>query len=157
MVAIGVFTQKDEIERLARELEREVQRRFEEVVRMDAEEIAERLIDEKGLDDVCRDIEEAIDEAEPMIHYSAETNATYTYDNYLLATFAPYYEGKELVDEELVGLSVCGESEFNMDRAVTVYAFELWRGAITEKLKEILKEKCSKVGRLRSVLAKVKG
>jgi len=151
---MGVFTQEHRIEELARELEREVQRRFREVARIDAEEIAEELIDKKGLDDVCRDIEEAIREAEPMIHYSAECNATYFYDNYLAVAFAPS-DIEDEVDEELVGLSVCGESEFNMDRAVTVYAFELWRVAITEKLREILKEKCSKVGGLKGILARV--
>ena len=42
-----------------------------------------------------------------------------------------------------------------MDRAVTVYAYELWRVGIEKSLRRILKEKCSKVGRLRSILARV--
>jgi len=153
---MGVFTQKERIEELARELEREIHRRFEEIVKIDAEEIAKELIDRKGLDDVCRDIEGAIIEAEPMIHYSAENNATYTFDNYLLATFAPYYEGKELVDEDIVGELACSQIEFSLDRAVSIYAVELWKGAIEEKLREILKEKCSKIGRLSRVLARVR-
>jgi len=151
---MGVFTQVDRIDELARELQREVQRRFWEVVESDARVIAEELISEKGLDDVCRDIDEALDNAEPHIHYMAESNATYYIDNWLLATFAPR-EAEDLVDEELVRLSVCEKEEFSMDDAVTIYAIDMWRNAIREKLKEILREKCAKVGllgKLRAVI-----
>ena len=75
------------------------------------------------------------------------------YDSYLLATFAPYSEEQE-IDETIVGDVVCS-GEFDMDRAVTVYAYELWRVGIEKSLRRILKEKCSKVGRLRSILARV--
>jgi len=152
---MGVFTQKDEIERLARELASKIQRRYYDVVEDSAKEIAEELIEEKGLDDICRDIDEAISYADEMIHYEADRLALPTYDSYLLATFAPYPENQE-VDETIVGEVVCGE-EFDIDRAVSVYAYELWRVGIEKSLRRILKEKCSKAGKLRSVLAKVKG
>ena len=152
---MGVFTQKHRIEELARELSSEVQRRYYDVVEDSAKEIAEELIEEKGLDDICRDIDEAISYADEMIHYEADRLASPIYDSYLLATFAPYPEEQE-VDETIVGYIACSE-EFSMDKAVTAYAYELWRVGIEKSLRKILREKCSKVGRLRSILAKVRG
>jgi len=150
---MGVFTQKDEIERLARELASKIQRRYYDVVEDSAKEIAEKLIEEKGLDDICRDIDEALSYADEMIHYEADRLATAIYDNYLLATFAPYPEEQE-IDETIVGDIACSE-EFSMDKAVTAYAYELWRVGIEKSLRRILREKCSKAGKLRRVLARV--
>ena len=45
--------------------------------------------------------------------------------------------------------------EFDMDKAVSVYAYELWRVGIEKRLRRILKEKFSKVGRLRRVISRV--
>ena len=99
---MGVFTQKHRIEELARELLSEIQRRYYDVVEDSAKEIAEEIIEEKGLDDICRDIDEAISYADEKIHYEADRLASSTYDSYLLATFAPYPEEQE-IDETIVG------------------------------------------------------
>jgi len=107
----------------------------------------------EGLDDICRDIDEALSYADEMIHYEADRLATAIYDNYLLATFAPYPEEQE-IDETIVGDIACSE-EFSMDKAVTAYAYELWRVGIEKSLRRILREKCSKAGKLRRVLARV--
>jgi len=152
---MGVFTQKYRIEELARELEREVHRRFREVARMSAEDIAEQLIEEKGLDDICRDIDEAISEAEDMIWEDADSNVLYDFDNYLLATFDPYPEREE-VDFDVIKTTACSEETENVvGKAIQAYAFELWRAGIRNELRNILKEKCSKVGRLRRVISRV--
>ena len=152
---MGVFTQKHRIEELARELSSEIQRRYYDIVEDTAKEIAEELIEEKGLDDICRDIDEALSYADEKIHYEADRLASSTYDSYLLATFAPYPEEQE-IDETIVGDIACS-GEFDMDKAVTAYAYELWRVGIEKRLRRILREKCSKVGKLRSILAKVRG
>lgn len=131
---MGIFTDVDEIRRLSDELGALVRKRFREVARMDAEEIAENLIEEKGLDTVCRDINNAISEASDMIHEAADTNVTYDFDNFLLATFDPYPEREE-VDDYIIKESACAEE----------YAYELWRVGIRKELEEILKEKCAGV------------
>jgi len=151
---MGVFTKMDRIDELARKLSHEVQRRYYDVVEDSAREIAKELIDEMGLSNVCRDIEEAIIKADEKIHYEADRLASSTYDSYLLATFAPYPEEHE-VDETIVGDIACA-GEFDMDKAVTAYAYELWKVGIEKTLRRILKEECKRVGLLRSVLAKIR-
>lgn len=154
---MGIFTDVERIERLDNELRREVRKRFWGTAKDYAEEIAEYLIEEKGLDDVCRDIDEAISEAEDYIHEDADTAVTYTYDNWLLALYAPV-EIEEQIDEDLVKYSVCEEKpEYFMDRTITLYAYEIWREGIRMKLKEILKDRCAKVGLLGRVRTVVKG
>jgi len=151
---MGVFTQKRDIDQLARELTNKIQRRYYDVVEDSAKEIAEELIEERGLEEICRDIDDAVSIADDRIHYEADRLATMTFDNYLLATFAPYPESEE-VDQDIVGEMVCGRGEFNLDTAVTAYAYELWRTGIEKKLKEILEEKCEKAGLLRRGLARI--
>jgi len=142
---MGIFTDVDEIRRLSDELGALVRKRFREVARMDAEEIAENLIEEKGLDTVCRDINNAISEASDMIHEAADTNVTYDFDNFLLATFDPYPEREE-VDDYIIKESACAEEpEFFVTKAAQLYAYELWRVGIRKELEEILKEKCAGV------------
>ncbi len=153
---MGVFTQVKEIEELTRRLESLVRKRFYEVARIDAEEIAESLIDEKGLDAVCRDIDEAISEADDKIREAADSNVTYDFDNFLLATFEPYPENQE-VDDYLVKEGACAEEpEYFLNKAVQLYAYELWVAGIRNALKEVLKERCEKAGLFRRSLARIR-
>lgn len=141
---MGHLTWYKEIGELSERLENLVEKAYREIVKDEAEEIADELIDSMGLDAVCRDIDDAISEAEDLIHESADSLATTTFDNYLLATFAPYPEYRE-VDEDVIK-TVCYD-EFSVDKAVAYYAFELWRVGIRNKLREILEEKCAGVKR----------
>lgn len=141
---MGVLTWHDkEIEELSKRLDGRVKKAYYEIVKDEAKELAEELIDSMGLDAVCRDIDDAISEAEDWIHERADRLVTYTFDNYLLATFAPYPEYQE-VDEDVIGELSCG-GEFSVDRVITNYAYELWRVGIRKELEEILKEKCAGV------------
>lgn len=142
---MGIFTQVDEISELTGRLGALVRRRFYEVAKMDAEEIAEVLIDERGLEEVCMDIEEALSEADDMIHESADSNIIYDFDNYLLATFDPYPENQEVDDYSVKEAACSEEPEMALTRAVQVYAYELWKAGIRNALKKILEEKCAAV------------
>lgn len=142
---MGIFTQVDEIEQLSNRLSGLVRKRFYEVARQDAEDIANELIEEMGLEEVCMDIDEAISEADDKIYEVADTNVTYDFDNFLLATFEPYPENEQ-VDDHLVKENACAEDpEMVLTKAVQTYAYELWVAGIRNALKEILKEKCAGV------------
>ena len=143
-----------EIEELGSRLEGLVKRAYRELTRETAEEIANNLIEEKGLDDICRDIDEAIEEVEDQIDYEADRLSTYTFDNYLLATFAPYPESTE-VDEDIIKELVC-DKDFTVDKVIGTFAYELWRIGIRKELEEILKKKCEEKGLLKSVLARIR-
>lgn len=140
---MSLFTDVDEIRELTSKLDSLVKRRFREIAKMDAEVIAEYLIEEKGLEEVCRDIDEAISEAEDWIHEDADGNVMYYFDNDLLLAFEPYPESEE-VDQDIVKDIVCsGEADNFVEKAVSAYAYELWRAGIRNALEEILKEKCA--------------
>jgi len=139
---MGIFTDVDEIRELSSRLDGLIKKRFYEVARIDAKEIADELIEEKGLDDVCRDIDEAIAEADDRIHESADSNVIYDFDNFILATFDPYPEREE-VDDYLVKEVACEEEpETFLGKAVQSYAYELWKAGIRNALREILEERC---------------
>ena len=151
---MGIFTEVGEIERLSSRLSELVGKKFYEVARDAAEEIAEVLIDEKGLDDICRDIDDAVSEASDMIHEAADLNVSYDFDNYLLVAFEPYLKN-EKVDNYIVKEIACAEdSEIFLTKAVQAYAYELWRVGIENALREVLKEKCARA--LRKGLARVR-
>ena len=140
---MSLFTDYEEIDELVSKLGARIRWAYNEITRSDAEEIADELINEKGLDYVCSDIDEAISEVEDWIHEDADAHVTYTIDNYLLATFDPYPENQE-VEYDLVKPFACeSEAEDVVDKAVLAYAYELWRIGIRNKLKEVLKERCA--------------
>jgi len=151
---MGIFTQVDEIENLARRLSSEVTRRFYRVVERRAEELSEELIESKGLQNVCADIDEAIESIEDAIHYDAEIYSTYTYDNYLLVSSIPYSEKKDVEEEymDVIKERVCGE-DFHVDKAINDFAYFIWYTNIRNELRKLLEEKCKKAG----LLARVAG
>ena len=152
---MGLFTGDREILKLVEDLDIRVRKKFREIARDEAEEIAKTLIDEKGLDDVCRDIYEAISEAEDYIHESADMLVTNDFDNFLLATFDPYPERTE-VDDYIIKEIACSEEPENfVNKTIQAYAYELWRAGIRNALKEILEERCEKAGLLRRLKAVV--
>jgi len=150
---MGIFTQVDEIENLVHRLDSLVKRRYREVVKRDAEYVASELIAQKGLAEVCRDLDDAIEEAEDIIHYTVETNVTYDFDNFLLATFSPYPESQEVDDEVIKEIACAENADVFVEKALQAYAFELWKVGVRNALKEILEERCKKAG----LLARVAG
>jgi len=141
---MGLFTDVDQIRELTNRLESLVAKRFREIAGIDAGEIAQNLINQKGLDAVCRDIDDAISEAEDMIHEVADTNVTYDFDNFLLATFDPYPERKD-VDGFIIKEVACNEDpSLFVEKTMQAYAFELWKEGIKNELRKILKEMCAK-------------
>ena len=147
---MGIFTQVNEIERLANELGRLVRLRYREVVEDEAEDIAKDLVGEKGLRYVCMNIDDVIydDYVEERIKEAADSYSTYNFDNALLATFDPYPEMKEVDDYFIYDLVSTSKPENVVDTTIGAYAYELWRVGIKNSLKEKLKEMCRKAGYL---------
>ncbi len=137
-----LFTRDDKIERVFRELETLVLKEYRDTVKEDAKEIAKELIEERGLDYVCRDIYDALAEADDLIHETADSRVTYTLDNELLLLFDPYPE-REQVDFDIIKeVASHAEAEDVVGTTVQAYAYELWKVGIRNALEEILKEKC---------------
>jgi len=151
---MGIFTQVDEIENLARRLSSEVTRRFYRVTEERAKELAEELIESKGLQSVCADIDEAIEGIRDAIHYDAEIYSTYTYDNYLLVSSIPYSEKEEAEEYmDIIRERACSDEYFHVDSAIHDFAYYIWYTNIKNELRKLLEEKCKKAG----LLARVAG
>ena len=144
---MSLFTDDERINTLVNELSGLVTKRFYEVAKRDAKEIADELLEEYDLSDICTDIDDFISEnADTYIHEDADANVINDFDNFLLATFEPYPENEE-VDDYIVREAACSEEpSIFLEKAVQAYAYELWYNGIKNALKEYFEELCSKAG-----------
>lgn len=145
---MGIFSDIPEIVELSDRLEMAVRKRFKKVCKMDAEEIAKWLFEEKTPEGICSDIDGAIEKAEDLIHQDANTNITYNFDNWVVA----YAElKKDEVDWDTIANGIRERASDIADYeslvpAMAEYAYEAWVTGIRDALKEILKEKCEEYG-----------
>jgi len=128
----------ENVEKEYNELHSKVIREYRRIARVDAEDILEDIKDELDWEYICEDPNRVVDEADDKVHEKADTNVTYTFDNWLLSMVDPYPENQE-VDEYFVKQAACEEG---LDQAVTVYAYELWEAAIKDALVDLVKDRC---------------
>jgi len=143
---MSIFTDVPEILEAENKLCQLVKERFNRVAEIDAEDLFENLVNELGMDEVCRDPDAAIEYAEDegWIHEAADDNLIYTFDNELVR-FCECAKDEVDMDEAMyiAKQDICfGEKE--PDWAVdSAYAYEAWKAAIKEKLREIINKKCA--------------
>ncbi len=119
-----------------------VYRKFHELAKRDAEDIAQTLFDEIGANEVCKDISQSISQSEEMIQSFAECESSNDFDNALLAIFHIYPE-EEMVNNRRIKEVACSKNpEAFFNEAIRARAHELWVAAIKRYLREVLENKC---------------
>ena len=122
-----------------------VKRKFDEIAENDAEEIFEKLVDELGKKDVCKDPDSAIEYAEDegWIWQAADTHLTYDSDNEVVRLCK--CAGNEMDEQEAAILArqdICTNGKDAGWAVDANYAYEAWKAEIKKKLRELIKKKC---------------
>ena len=144
---MSLFTNDERINTLVNELSELVNRRFHEIAKIDAKDLAEDLLESYKLSEICVDIDDFISTAaSDKICEVADTDITYDFDNFLLATYDPYPESREVDEYAIRDIACSEEPSMFLTKAVQAYAYELWCQGIKNALKEYFEELCSKAG-----------
>ncbi len=145
---MGVITEDWKVKSLSDDLGENVIRRFREVAKREAEEIADFMLSSYGADIVCEDIDESIDDALDLIESRIVSKRLHLdrLDSFLLGAYNPSPERFDVdydtIDEEVCEVVCDIDPEEVVDRAVKGYAFELWKSGIRRSLRSVLRSKC---------------
>ena len=147
---MGVFSDDVKIYTKIESVGHDIQKKFRKVAKEKADEIADKLIIELGLDEICHDIDEVINMHRGYIDWEVNELTESPFDNYLVAFFEPTTQ-ETPIDQAVIGQNICEylceERRFDkfVDKTIEEFAEEIWRTEIIENLRSILEEKCEEI------------